>query len=929
LSDQSHPASLGHLHMATQRRGWRGAFFVLLFLFGCSLVAQAQGQCPPAANPLMVIGPQDPPFASDTVRYTVAGPISVSTWQVQGIDWGNATFGTIDERGVFTAPATVAGGGLPVRITALSQGGAYCGMANLVIMPRMVAISPKAATVRPNGQIEFTATVPPGTDATSIVWQVDGIQNGDNLHGYLPPSTVGPWTVYTAPPSGVITSVLISASVAPPQAAANQPGAYMDRALVLIGDQSMAVQPHAATVLTSGRIHFTRTGIMGPNGLPLPVRWLVNGVEGGNAGFGRIDPNGNYTAPSTTTVASSVSISAVSADPAMSFSGSASVVIVSPSCLTCLQIAVKARGVSTSKVIPPLTSYPMEAGKKVTFYAKRPDGAPVEAIWSIKGDANRAGGLGNQKDAGNDLAFSWTGQYLEYVAPASGASPSITITATPTAQTPGLSGASVSVLVMSDLLFHCATGNAANTNICRVDKFKRTAASTGLIGGNPVANNMDAGKVNAVNSAKTVFSGSVLTVHLSSKVSALCSNYDWKIVTQAVEASNIFIYDPSDVGSGVCEGDDFIVGLPVHVVWADVYGFHQQLDPSRGGPGKPSSFTDCTGQPQPETVAPCDKDLWVGSTFLYHFGWPYNYLITPGTGQGSVTLAPSQGSLNIDIQADPGIRKGPGWINMPIVFERAPTVGSDLNSLMMALAYDFRSLAKPDVGTPRGSSLLVLRKPQTEFRTGYEKAPSYDHAVSTTPYHDWNYVSAAVERFPIILNLRDQPSSLSLYPTFALEGGHHLITHPIPGAESGTDLNQSNPILRGVVGADASFRWPFNVTHNFLGSTPITIDASYRARWLVFDEPWTDFADALPPPPAGAPANKCKVKAGLSLACVATETLSSKTREFYRVKLALPIDPYVSVSLTLLGGSLPPDYWHIGKTFTVGLTVSNPASSEH
>ena len=146
-----------------------------------------------------------------------------------------------------------------------------------------------------------------------------------------------------------------------------------------------------------------------------------------------------------------------------------------------------------------------------------------------------------------------------------------------------------------------------------------------------------------------------------------CANYDWKIVVQSKEATTVLIYDPSDVGSGVCEGNRFIIALPVHVLWADVYGYRQSLDPSRAAPGKPSSFTDCVGQPAPQTITPCDVDTSRVLAGGYHAEWLLSHFSAPGNGKGTITFT-GKGEVIYDVQADPAYKVGIGWFSVPVVF---------------------------------------------------------------------------------------------------------------------------------------------------------------------------------------------------------------------------------------------------------------------
>ena len=386
--------------------------------------------------------------------------------------------------------------------------------------------------------------------------------------------------------------------------------------------------------------------------------------------------------------------------------------------------------------------------------------------------------------------------------------------------------------------------------------------------------------------------------------------------------TSILIYDPSDVGSGVCEGDRFIIALPVHVLWADVYGYRQNLDPSRAAPAKPSSFTDCLGQLAPQTTTPCD----VGTSSIlaggYHAEWLLSHFSAPGNGKGTITFT-GKGEVIYDVQAEPAYKVGIGWFSVPVLFERGPT-GANLNSLTFGLAYDFRPVAHPNWRESEANSHFIFRRPQFQILSGTEMSPSLPGTASTSGNaHSWNYVWGETVKFPLVLNFHDQPSSFSFYSIFGAEEGWHIASN----------LPIKDPIARGLAGANASFRWPFNVTHNFLGSTPITFEAQYLVRWLAYPEPFADFANL---PPAGTPP-PCPPRVGIGiitsstgqLTCGAVEALSSKAQSIFRGDISFPLDPYIQVTASVTKGSLPPSFWLIGWTYSLGLTFGNNASSEH
>jgi hypothetical protein len=761
-----------------------------------------------------------------------------------------------------------------------------------------ITITPSDAVVLTSKNVQFTPNTS-GSVALPLKWHVKAI-NGTKRPQKGSITAMG---LYTAPDnSRTTTRVKVTAVSAD--------GAIVASANVLIVTQpTIIIMPSAVTLATSQNKQFTA---ITTSDVMLPIKWRVNGIDVGNEVVGYIDPTtGYYKAPTDPKNAGSVSITALPADLNKKIVGTAVVSIVPPSCPgnNCIDIALAKHPSAL------LSSFPVDQGKKIKLVAiSRASHQPIPANWTVNDDPKGTNATGILDPSGD--AEIYTG-------PTAPAPASITIVATVV----GFPAATLNIIVVPVVLIPCQHGKQRTDSDCTVLKYDRLAGRTGEVEQTPsggliaVDESTDPGVVAAINSAKTIFSGSVLSVKLTGPANASnCANYDWKIAVQSGESATIFIYDPTDVGSGVCEGDRFIVALPLHVLWADVFGYHQNLDPARAAPAKPSSYSDCLGQPAPQTITPCDKDTTTFIAGLYKTGWIYNHFTPPGNGKGTISFS-GKGQVLFDIQADPAYKVGVGWINIPVMFERG-TAGANLNSLTFSLAYDFRWVTHPDLWEPAASSLFIFRKPQFQIRSGLELSPNRPGTISTTGNdHDWNYVWGEIVRFPIVINFHDQPSSFSFYPVLGAEEGWHLATN----------LPTQDPIARGVAGADGSFRWPFNTTHNFLGSTPITFEAQYRVRWLAYAEPFADFADATSATtPPMTP--HCPTKAGLvatSSNCVATEVLSSKPRAFFKGDITFPLDPFIQLTASVTRGSLPPDFWNIGWTYTLGLSFGNPASAEH
>ena len=206
----------------------------------------------------------------------------------------------------------------------------------------------------------------------------------------------------------------------------------------------------------------------------------------------------------------------------------------------------------------------------------------------------------------------------------------------------------------------------------------------------------------------------------------------------------------------------------------------------------------------------------------------------------SPLIGTGQPQLGFDVQADPAYKTGPGWLNVPLLFEKK------------------------------------------------------------TPNKNW--VGAGTIKFPLVFNFHQQPSAFTAYPVIGIEGGTHFDMNPIQN-----ESVENESILRGVAGVDGSFRWPFNFTHNLMGNSPITFEYSYRIRWPAYAEPITY----------------------TYIGNGETEMLAAGRRLFLRSSFIHPFTPNLQYQVTIVRGSLPPDFRVLGNTVTVGLTFANPGSSEH
>jgi hypothetical protein len=647
----------------------------------------------------------------------------------------------------------------------------------------------------------------------------------------------------------------------------------------------MLIQPADPAVAARGKVIFA---VYAKDATDLKVTWSVNSFNGDES-MGRIDrTTGVYTAP-TEIPDNPPKITATSvAHP--DHKASVSVVINAASCPSDLSPD------APCVMLTPLTSI-VRAGEKVDLSAKAVKLADPGVTWQVN--------VNDQKDDSGGK-ISGVGETVKYIAPAAVPAGKVEVKAV-AARDSNVKATAEMIVVTPYVSAHCSAGDSKPED-CRVTNFNRLDQSTGSFNAAreadkhdradgktagkiqhlPVTDSTDAALVAAVNASKALTTGSVLEVPFVNGVTAAnCKNYDWKIVTQTEESPNILIYNPSDIGAGICTGAKFVIALPVRVLWADVSGFPQQPDPQRTAPSDFATLKDCWGQNTPQTIAPCDRHAGIMRS-IYASNWVYTHFGQAGSAQGAISLSPvigtGQRQLSFDVQADPAYRLGRGWLNIPLIFEKSTSDGSNLDALIVGLAYDIRAQKEPNFYR---SSHFVFRKPQFQVRSSVEIAP-------TTP-HDKNVVEAGTVKLPLVFNFNKQPSAFTAYPVIGIEGGSHFDTH----------LVEDQRILRGVAGVDGSFRWPFNLTHNFLGSSPITFEYFYRIRWLAYAEPITDLSTNGP------------------------EMLAGGRRSFLRGSFIEPLTPNLQFQVTALRGSLPPDFRVLGNTVVIGLTFTNPGSSEH
>jgi uncharacterized protein (DUF1800 family) len=252
---------------------------------------------PPGQPPRRIEGENSPALGMEP-NYT-AGNSNQVTWSVNGVAGGNATVGTINPKGLYTAPATVpTAASITVTATSVANS-ALSGEAAVTLenpVPVIQSAQPNPLTVG-----NFTLTVAGSKFAkgaqillngaalpTAFVSATQLTATGTATQSEVGKATI---TVKNPDPGSVVSSTSFSLTIDPPLAVA------------------VKVSPATAQVRDGGSQQFSAT-VTGSNNTA--VTWAVNGAVGGNSASGTVDANGLYKAPASLPNPNAVKVTATS-----------------------------------------------------------------------------------------------------------------------------------------------------------------------------------------------------------------------------------------------------------------------------------------------------------------------------------------------------------------------------------------------------------------------------------------------------------------------------------------------------------------------------------------------------------------------------------------------------------------------------------------
>ncbi len=226
-------------------------------------------------------------FTATVLPAPMSNPSLGVAWSVNAIAGGDATFGTIDSAGLYTAPLHSAPPTVTIAAASLADPAKSDSMVVAINPVIAVSISPAATVNVPlEGMQAFTATVS-GTTNQNVTWDVNGIVGGDQ-------NTIGAITnpgsgnaVYSAPmnmPAPGITITVRAASQADATKTASASVTLVSN--ILVGASTLSgANASVRAVSRRETICAVLSGTTNPNPV---LEWRVNGILNGDATVGQI-----------------------------------------------------------------------------------------------------------------------------------------------------------------------------------------------------------------------------------------------------------------------------------------------------------------------------------------------------------------------------------------------------------------------------------------------------------------------------------------------------------------------------------------------------------------------------------------------------------------------------------------------------------------
>lgn len=297
---------------------------------------------------------------------TVTGTTNTAvTWSLSGC---SGACGSISSSGLYTAPASVPSSGKVTVVATSAASSSASGSASVTIVSGSgLSISPAFPQVKPQGQIQFSAS---GTGSGIVVWGVTGSGCSGITCGSI--NSSGVYTAPTTPPSPDTVTITVTSLT--------NPGVTGSTVVTISSTNvNVSVSPSSVSVGIGGKQQFTATVTGSSN---TAVTWSLSGYDCAGTTCGTISASGLYSAPATAPNPPFVTITATSvADPTKSASAS----------VTITQVV----GVT----IAPTTAQVVE-GQTKQFTASVTGTTNTGVTWSVSGTGCSGSGCGTISSSG-------------------------------------------------------------------------------------------------------------------------------------------------------------------------------------------------------------------------------------------------------------------------------------------------------------------------------------------------------------------------------------------------------------------------------------------------------------------------------------------------------------------------------------------------
>jgi DNA-binding beta-propeller fold protein YncE len=265
----------------------------------------------------------------------VTGSSNAIQWSVNGIANGNATVGTIDSVGLYTAPATIPASptGVAVPIIFCNANSSLPNAGATGAVCELKAAGSNLTNFAAGNTITIANSSQAGWDGPFLIEFAESLSDGN--FGVQIPNPAGPPSPGTGGTATAIPNLTISAQVSSTNAVATA-------TVSLDSGVRVALSQTNLTVGTNEQFPFAP--LVSVSGTSNPaVIWTVS------VGIGTIDPNsGLYIAPATTGTATITATSVV--DPTQSASATVTIVIAADPTLTSLNPPTGALGAAFQEV---------------------------------------------------------------------------------------------------------------------------------------------------------------------------------------------------------------------------------------------------------------------------------------------------------------------------------------------------------------------------------------------------------------------------------------------------------------------------------------------------------------------------------------------------------------------------------------------------